>query len=125
MKPLKNPIPITKSISVRSWCLETSLGQTLYVTKFRRISESTFEKPHSARTSPRSNSKDLDTIRSFEPKELFYNLFCQQLPIVFEGKEIAQKDIECKFDLPANLVSKWLNRAMQEGKTHSDFKHDP
>ncbi len=116
VKPLKNPIPITKSISVRSWCLETSLGQTLYVTKFRRISESTFEKPHSARTSPRSNSKDLDTIRSFEPKELFYNLFCQQLPIVFEGKEIAQKDIECKFDLPANLVSKWLNRAMQEGK---------
>ena len=119
---LPDPKPIAKSIAVRAWRLDTSDGQTMYITKVDHLARETF----TDRTSDKPEPNQLpSTVRAFadaaadsdaDPKNLLYMEFCRQLRNIFGSGEIQRKDVEKTLDLVPSQIRKWLERAEQDGQ---------
>ena len=119
---LPDPKPIAKSIAVRAWRLDTSDGQTMYITKVDRLTrEASADRP--------SDKPELNQLPSsirapahaaadsgVDPKNLLYMEFCRQLRSIFGSGEVKRKDVETALDLVPGQIGKWLKRAEQDGQ---------
>ena len=110
---LPDPKPIAKSIAVRSWRLDTSVGQTMYVTSVRRLSRQEI-----AGSAPgRSTRKDVKVIAEHSDlASLLYKDFCRHLTAIADGGQLRHQDVERSFGLVPSQVRKWLRRAEEDGK---------
>ena len=118
---LSAPKPIAKSIEIRAWRLNTSDGQTMYITKVDRLArEASADKPCDA---PESNqplslvraSDDAATDSVTDPKRALYMEFCRQLQGISGSGQIKRKDLGETLGLVSSQVSRWLERAEQDG----------
>lgn len=119
---LPDPKPIAKSIAVRAWRLDTSDGQTMYITKVDRLARETFAdrtsdkpEPNQLRSTVRAPADAADDSDA-DPKNLLYMEFCRQLRSIFGSGEIQRKDVEKTLDLVPSQIRKWLERAEQDGQ---------
>ena len=119
---LPNPKPISKSISVRAWRLETSDGQSMYVSKVEKLSW----KPSSSliahnpkpiqRVFPEAvGATETGNVRIDQTNEL-YEQFCWQLQRLMKKGAMKPREIEQALGLVRSQVSEWLKRAEQDGK---------
>ena len=114
---LPDPKPIAKSIAVSAWRLHTTDGQTMYVTKVKRLTKES----HSVR--PSSDSSAMPSALSSltvgntgtNPKHPLYREFCRQWQSNFGTSEVKRADVATVMDLVPSQVTKWLNRAEQDG----------
>ena len=118
---LSAPKPIAKSIEIRVWRLNTSEGQTMYITKVDRLArEASADKPRDA---PESNqlpslvraSDDAAADSVTDPKRALYMEFCRQLQGISGSGQIKRKDLGETLGLVPSQVSRWLERAEQDG----------
>ena len=118
---LSAPKPIAKSIEIRAWRLNTSDGQTMYITKVDRLArEASADQPCDA---PESNqpssliraSDDAATDSVTDPKRALYMEFCRQLQSISGSGQIKRKDLGETLGLVPSQVSRWLERAEQDG----------
>ena len=129
---LPNPKPLSKSITVRAWRLQTSEGQTMYVT---RVEESR-RTPGSRRATPGSALRqrtlpDTGTTgdESQEPATegqasesgaahgySLHDEFRRRLRVLLEVGPKRPREIEEALDLVPGQVRKWLERAEQDGE---------
>ena len=116
---LPDPTPISRSIAVKAWRLRVSDGQTMYVTKVKRMEKKArAEEPVERRPSadsvlPTSKpapiaSPDLDL------GDRLYAEFCKLLADAGNGR-IRPKDLEQALGLVRSQVRAWLARAEQDG----------
>ena len=117
---LSNPKPIAKSISVRAWRLATRDGQTLYVTKVERVGKKApagkpIARPENNQALPIAVHKGEKTDSIVDSKDVFYATFRNQLRTFSTTNGIRPKDVQTKLGLVPSQVSRWLERAEQEG----------
>lgn len=117
---IKKPKPLARDIDVRAWRLDTCDGQTMYVTKVNRLPRTTRTDSHSLQGTSKigstSESERGSSKREIKPKDALYVEFCRQLSVVYGENVFVPKDIELALEIPRGLVSKWLNRAVKDGK---------
>ena len=114
---LPDPKPISKSISVSAWRLNTTDGQTMYLTKVKRLPKvSLSDRPRSdLRAMPRALSSRAAGNTDPNPKHALYTEFCRQWQANFGTREVKRGDVATVMDLVPSQVNKWLNRAEQDG----------
>ncbi len=114
---LPDPKPISKSISVSAWRLHTADGQTMYLTKVRRLAkDSRSVRPSSdSQAMPRALSSRAAGDTDSNPKHALYAEFCRQWWTNFGTREVKRRDVATAMDLVPSQVNKWLNRAEQDG----------
>ena len=118
----KKPKPLAKNIDIRSWRLDTVDGQTMYVTKVYRTPRVTRTDSHSLKDTSLIGSTGEQVTQKWKrkldinPKDALYVEFSRLLPVLYGESVFSTRDIERAFDLPRSQVSKWLKRAVQDGK---------
>lgn len=114
---LPNPTPIAKSIAVRAWRLETSDGQTMYITKVTRLMKrSSVDHPNNDRESfPVAVSGHQAVDLKVDQTRSLYTEFRRQWRNSFEDREMKPKDVAKVFGLVPSQVHKWLEQAEQDG----------
>ena len=118
---LPDPKPIAKSIGVRAWRLSTSDGQTMYITKVDRLArKASADQPSDTPESNQLPSSarapvDVATDSFADPKHALYVEFCRQLQGISGSGQMKRKDLEEALGLVPSQVSKWLERAEQDG----------
>ena len=131
---LPNPRPLSKSISVRAWCLQTTGGQTMYVTKVdklppeKRPGRVTGSRKPIQHPAPGAQTRSTHTARKevgsrADSKNALYDEFCRQWRSKFGLQEMKRKDVEKILDLVPSQVSKWLARAEQDGQIQRTSKN--
>ncbi len=117
---LPDPRPIAKSISVRAWRLNTSVGQTMYVTHVRRLSSEEIAGATDRPTNRPAASVGMIAERrgqyGEQQKDVLYTEFCRQLVIIGKGDQLKRRDVEKRLGLVPSQVRAWLNRAENDGK---------
>ena len=114
---LPDPKPIAKSISVSAWRLNTTDGQTMYLTKVNRLTKESRSARPSGDSSvvPRVLSSRAAGNTGTNPKHPLYREFCRQWQSNFGTSEVKRADVATVMDLVPSQVTKWLNRAEQDG----------
>ena len=114
---LPDPKPIAKSISVSAWRLSTTDGQTMYLTKVKRLTMESRSPRQSGDSSvvPRVSSSQAAGNTGTDPKHSLYREFCRQWQNNFGTSEVKRGDVAAVMDLVPSQVTKWLNRAEQDG----------
>ena len=116
---IKDPKPIAKSLSVRSWFLRTSFGQTMYVNRTKRVEDRSLF-PESPPVSPRivhanpnvvSRSRMIEQPRSDELYSVFRRSLIEQLK---HRGSLKPSEIQSALDLVQSQVTKWVERAIEE-----------
>ena len=125
-KELPSPKPLSSSIAVRAWRLKTAEGQTIYVTKARKLPAKT--RPARAtgkrKTTPHE-SLDAQTESKRVPENAvdpgtdspnpLYAEFCRQLQNSLAMGEVKRTDLMKSLDLVPSQINKWLKQAEREG----------
>lgn len=116
---LPDPKPIAKSIAVKAWELQTSDGQTLYVTRVEQIARKAVpKKPVAAQpandTAPAAGTSTSPAGVGVDLNNSLYASFCELLPRV-ASDSFKPKDVEAALGLVRSQAAKWLARAEQEG----------
>ncbi len=114
---MPNPKPIAKSIAVSAWRLNTTDGQTMYITKVKRLTKKSRSIRPSGDSSvtPRVLSSGTADDTSADSTHALYKEFCRQWQNNFGASEVKRGDVATVMDLVPSQVTKWLNRAEQEG----------
>ena len=123
---LRNPKPLSKSVTVRAWQLKTAEGQTLYVTKIGRLPKEPGERAcsheQSGNDQKQSHRSVSDNVLTATPgpiqesKDVLYTVFCQQLlSLLKSAGELKPAEIGDALNLVLNQAKDWLNRAEQDG----------
>ena len=114
---MPNPKPIAKSIAVSAWRLNTTDGQTMYITKVKRLTNKSRSIRPSGDSSvtPRVLSSGTAGDTGADSTHTLYEEFCRQWQNNFGASEVKRRDVETVMDLVPSQVTKWLNRAEQEG----------
>lgn len=123
---VRNLKPLGKTVVVRAWRLETTEGQTMYVTKVGRLPKESREPVRSqecAGNDPqhthRSASDDVvtpPTGSALEPGNVLYEAFCRQLCSLLESAgELKPTEIGEVLGLVRSQAIDWLKRAEQDG----------
>lgn len=114
---LPDPKPIAKSIAVSAWRLSTTDGQTMYVNKIRRLAKGSPAVRPSGDLSgmPRVSSSRMAGITGTDKRHALYREFCRQWENNFGSSEVKRGDVATVMDLVPSQVTKWLNRAEQDG----------
>ena len=118
---LPDPKPIAKSIAIRAWRLGTYDGQTIYITKVDPLARKAFADQPS--DTPESNqlpssvraSADAAIDSIADPKRALYVEFCRQLQGISGSGQMKRKDLGEALGLVPSQISKWLERAEQDG----------
>ncbi len=114
---LPNPKPISKSITVSAWRLNTTEGQTMYITKVKRLTKEALLSQPSAdpKLPPRIPSSATAAMPRTDPKHSLYREFRRQWRQSFGTNEVKRVDVAKALDLVPSQVNKWLSRAEQDG----------
>ena len=129
---LPEPKPLSKSIAVRAWRLQTSDGQTLFVTKVDRLNRAADVGRAGAgpdlrqRTLPNTGAPGSkhrvpaaarDVADSgVDPRDVLYGEFRQQLQVLLRAGAKRYREIEEALGLVHSQAGKWLERAEQGGE---------
>ena len=118
---LPDPKPIAKSIAVRAWRLNTSFGQTMYVTDIRRLSSEEIanratDLPTTRRAASAGMIAESPTRYGEDRADVLYTSFCRQLMIIAGHGELKRRDVENRLGLVPSQVRAWLDRAEDDGK---------
>lgn len=117
---LPDPKPVAKSIAVRSWRLRTFDGQTMYVTKIRRLSTEEIAGRAVETPDRRVNSgkmfEDMSAHDGDDSASLLYKGFCYQLQRIAQGGSLKPRDVEKRLGLVRSQVNEWLKRAEADGR---------
>lgn len=112
------PKPIAQSIAVQAWRLNTSDGQTMYVTKVNRLRDDrmshTLEPARPIDPKQASANEAVESVRV--SKNALYVEFCRQLQSHLESRAMKTKEIESALDLVPSQAKKWLSQAEQDGR---------
>ena len=114
------PKPIAQSIAVQAWRLNTSDGQTMYVTKVNRLRDARMI--HTLEPTRPTDPKQVGANEAVESvqvsKNALYVEFCRQLQSHLESRAMRPKEIESAFalDLVPSQVKKWLSQAERDGR---------
>ena len=114
------PKPIAQSIAVQAWRLNTSDGQTMYVTKVNRLRDDRMI--HTLEPTRPTDPKQVGANEAVESvqvsKNALYVEFCRQLQSHLESRAMRPKEIESAFalDLVPSQVKKWLSQAERDGR---------
>ena len=131
---LPSPKSLSASTSIRAWRLQTVEGQTIYVTKARKLpakTRTTRAAGKRAATShlssgPRTASGGFPsnaTDPSIDSPKSLYSEFCRQLQSNFATGEVKRTDLMRSLDLVPSQIKKWLERAEHEGWLHRTCKN--
>ena len=118
---LPDPKPIAKSIKVRAWRLNTTDGQTMYVTKVNRMSNGSCadRRADGGRVTQRENSPPMsmrvEAGPGLDAKQSLYREFQRQWQNNFGPREMTRRDVETALGLVRSQVNKWLELAEQDG----------
>ena len=112
------PKPIAQSIAVQAWRLNTSYGQTMYVTKVNRLRDDRMI--HTLEPTRPTDPKQASANEAVESVQVSNNAlyveFCRQLQGHLESRAMKTKEIESALDLVPSQVKKWLSQAEQDGR---------
>lgn len=123
---LPSPKSLSASTSVRAWRLKTAEGQTIYVTKARKLPTGTRKAratgirkatPHflpDVRTAGSRVPDNAGDPGANSPNPL-YAEFCRQLRSNLAIGEVKRTDLMKSLDLVPSQINKWLEQAEQEG----------
>lgn len=126
-KELPSPKPLSSSISVRAWRLQTAEGQSIFVTKARkltaktRITRATGKRrkatPHLSPDAQSAISRVSDNavVPGADSPNPLYAEFCRQLQDKFAVGEVRRTDLTKSLDLVPSQIKKWLEQAESEG----------
>ena len=126
---LPKPKRVSKSIAVHAWKLRTFDGQTLYVTKIKRVADAggARSKPASRQLSFLSNAApDTATPKptpvsdsgdsGVDPAYALYCEFLRQLRVLLQAGPRKRLDIENALGLVPSQSREWLERSVQSGE---------
>ena len=112
------PKPIAQSIAVQAWRLNTSDGQTMYVTKVNRLRDARMI--HTLEPTRPTDPKQVGANEAVESvqvsKNALYVEFCRQLQSHLESRAMKTKEIESALDLVPSQAKKWLSQAELDGR---------
>ena len=127
--PLPDPKAIARSIVVKVWRLQTTDGQTMYVSKVSRLPRkssagwATDDSKSVQRTfSAPAGSQPTTADPGSNPKQSLYTEFRRQWQSNFGPREMTRMEVEESLDLVSSQVKKWLERAEQDGWIHKTSK---
>ena len=123
---LPSPKSLSASFSVRAWRLQTAEGQTIYVTKARklpaktRVARATGKRKGVAHVPPDARTTDTRTLgkavsSGADSPNPLYAEFCRQLRITLATGEMKRTNISRSLDLVPSQINKWLEQAEREG----------
>ena len=124
--PGHNLKPLGKTVTVRAWRLETTEGQTMYVTKVGRLPSDSREPVRSERHA-RNDSQHIHRSASDDgvtpttgpapdPRNVLYEAFCQQLRSLLKSAgELKPTEVGEGLGLVRSQATDWLKRAEQDG----------
>lgn len=125
--PLPNPKPIVKSITVRTWLLKTSEGQTMYVNRIERVPDrgraaatAGRESHVSQRSLPEERAVSGRTAAN--ARDVLYVEFCRQWRRILGPGPKRLNELGEALDLVPSQLRKWLDRAEQEGRIRRTSK---
>ena len=129
---LPNPKPLSKSITVRVWRLQTAEGQTMYVTRVDELRRtpgsrrSTSRSVFKQRTLPGAETAGNESHKSAAPGHVpnsggahdcsLHDEFRRRLRALLDVGPKRPREIEEAMDLVPGQARKWLKRAEQEGE---------
>ena len=117
---LQDPIPIGRSVAVHAWRLKTADGQTMYVTKVRRLPEGPRRKGaaelRELRYSASGAGPEEVTDCAQQPRSELYAEFCRQLELLLNSAgEMKPKEVGDALGLVSTQTANWLRQAEREG----------
>ena len=123
---LPSPKSLSPSFYVRAWRLQTAEGQTIYVTKARKLpaktrvaratgkrKAATHVAPEARTTGTRTPDKAVNS-GADSPNPL-YAEFCRQLRRNLARGEMKRTNLSRSLDLVPSQINKWLEQAEREG----------
>ena len=124
---LPDPKPIGRSLAVHAWRFRTADGQTMYVTKARRLTEEprrqvAAEPRESCYTATGAKPEEV-TDRARQPDNELYVVFCRQLKILLSSaEEMKPKEVGDALGLVPSQTKNWLGQAEREGLVRQTSK---
>ena len=117
---LQDPKPLGRSVAVHAWRLKTADGQTMYVTKVRRLAEEPRRKvaaePRQPCHSAAGAGPEDVTASARQPRNELYVAFCRQLKLLLNSAgEMKPKEVGDALDLVPAQAKNWLEQAEHEG----------
>ena len=129
---LPNPKSISKAITVHAWRLQTSEGQTLYVTKINELHRPTGTSRAIAKSDPVQKMLPDTETPGTEPQEAgptgtsfgpsvtpghaLYAEFCRQVQTILKTGPTERREIQEALGLVPSQVRKWLEQAEHGGQ---------
>ena len=124
---LRDPKPVGKAIAVHAWRLRTADGQTMYVTKVRRLTEGSGQRVAAERqdlhhsVSGTKSEEVADCVR--QSGNDFYVMFCRRLELLLNSAgEMKPKEVGDALGLVQSQTKNWLRQAEREGLVRQTSK---
>ena len=116
--PLPNPRPISRSIFIRAWRLDTSDGQTLQISNIEKLHTVPASLEVHIDVVPDSSIQRINTSSEVVESALrdLYPVFREQLTrLLNRTKSLKSKEIEKALGIVPSQAAAWLSRAQEEG----------
>ena len=114
---LESPKPLTKSVELRAWRLETGEGQTLQVTKLSRVPSVRYnaEFKRHQRASESIRYLPVEERHPGNAGDVLYDGFLKHLRVALTSGTLGTRQVAEEMGLVPSQAKCWLDRAEQEG----------
>ena len=114
---LESPKPLTKSVELRAWRLETGEGQTLQVTKLSRVPSVRYNAEFKRHQRASESIRDLPVEERHPGNagDVLYDGFLKHLRVALTSGTLGTRQVAEEMGLVPSQAKCWLDRAEQEG----------